>query len=347
MKFDLHVLQAMSGDSLLLSYIGNDNKEHNILIDGGMPNTFKKIIRVIDDEDNNENEIKTIDYVFLTHIDRDHIGGILKLLDSSYASKIKKVFFNSGHMIYQQESSFISESDGIDLIKQINKSDGLKANREEITISTECDFFGLEMTFLSPTYEALNNFNKLTSLPEVEEESFISESEEIREDINLSLLAQKKFYEKKLERDPSNGVSLAMFIKYQDISILLLGDAKDSVLIPVLEYKGYTNNNKLQVDYMKLSHHGSKYHTTNDFLELIDCQHFIISANGTNKHPNIETLARILCHEERDKSKTIYFYFNYEEEDYKNKGIYLLNSTEQVKYNCKCIYNKTLFDLVG
>jgi len=347
-KFNLHVLQALSGDSLLLSYIGNDNKEHNILVDGGMPDTFKRLQRVIDDEDNdNKNEIETIDYIFLTHIDRDHIGGILKLLDSSYASKVEKVFFNSGHMIHQQESSFISETDGINLIKQINNSDGLNANREEITISTEYDFFGLEISFLSPTYEALNIFNELTSLPEIDEDSFISESEEEREDLDLFQLSQKKFYEKKLENDHANGVSLAMLVKYQGISILLLGDAKDSVLIPVLKYKKYTKRDKLKVNYMKLSHHGSKFHTTNELLELIYCQHFIISANGTHKHPNIETLARILCHKERDKSKTIYFYFNYEEEDYEDKGVYILSSIEQTKYNCKCIYNKTLFDLVG
>ncbi|MEA3498307.1 MAG: hypothetical protein U9R16_04525, partial [Campylobacterota bacterium] len=302
----------------------------------------KKIIKIIDDY-----EIESIDYVLLTHIDRDHIGGILKLLDSSYSSKVKKVLFNSGHMINQKNSSFVSESDGISLIEQINQSNILKSNEEEITIDTEYNFFGLEISFLSPTYEALNNFNNLTSLPKIDEDSLVSESKEVRENLDLSQLSQKKFYEKKLEKDPSNGVSLAMLIKYQDISILLLGDAKDSVLISVLKYKKYSKEKKLIVDYIKLSHHGSKFHTSNDFLELIDCQHFIISGNGTNKHPNIETLARILCHEERNKSKTIYFYFNYEEEDYEDKDIYLLSKDEQNEHNCQCIYNKILFELVG
>jgi len=349
MKFDLHVFQALSGDSLLFSYVGSDNKEHNILVDGGMPNTFKKVIQLLDNEDKeaDQYQIDKIDYIFLTHIDYDHIGGILKLLDSSYASKVEKVFFNSGHMIHQQDSSFISESHGISLIEQINKSKTLKANKEEITISSKCNLFGLEISFLSPTYQALHNFNKLTSLPEIDEDSLISESEEVREDLDLCELAKVKFPEKKLEYDPSNGVSLAMLVKYQNVSLLLLGDAKDSVLISVLKYKQYSKTNKLTVNYMKLSHHGSKFHTSNDFLDLMKCNHFIISANGTNKHPNIETLARILCHEDRDKDEMVYFYFNYEEEDYEEKDIYLLNNDEQEKYNCKCIYNKTLFDLVG
>jgi len=348
-KFDLHVLQALSGDSLLLSYVGNDNKEHNILVDGGMPNTFRKVIQLLDDEDKepDEYQIDKIDYIFLTHIDYDHIGGILKLLDSTYASKVEKVFFNSGHMIHQQDSSFISELHGISLIDKINKSKILKSNKEEITIAFECNFFGLEISFLSPTYEALNNFNELTSLPEIDEDFLISESEEVREDLDLCELAKVKFSEKKLKYDSSNGVSLAMLVKYENISLLLLGDAKDSVLIPVLKYKKYSKTNKLIVNYIKLSHHGSKFHTSNDFLDLIKCNHFIISANGTNKHPNIETLARILCHEDRNKEEVVYFYFNYGKEDYEEKNIYLLSSDEQKKYNCKCIYNKTLFDLVG
>lgn len=342
MKFDLHILQAMSGDSILLSYFGNDCKIHNILIDGGMPNTFKKIQKIIDD-----NEIVIIDYIFLTHIDRDHIGGILKLLDSSYAEKVKKVFFNSGHMIKYSDSTFVSEDDGISLIEDINHSDTLKSNREEITIETKYNLFGLEISFLSPTYEALINFNQLVVLPKVKEEALISDSEEEpRDNIGLYQLSTLKFPEKKLKNDFSNGVSLAMLVKYHGISILLLGDAKDSVLIPVIR-NHYSKENKLKVDYIKLSHHGSKFHTSNDFLALVECNNFIISANGTNKHPNIETLARILCHEERDKNQKIYFYFNYEEEDYRDKNVYLLSEKEQQDYNCECIYNKTLFDLVG
>ena len=344
MKFNLNILKAMSGDSILLSYLGNDDKEHNILIDGGKANTFKKSIKQAIEN------IDILDYVFITHIDNDHIAGINKLLGSSYQNKIQNIFFNSGHLISKNNSTMISESDGNDLIDYINESDTLKSNKEEITINTKLNFFGLKISFLSPTYEALHHFNNTYTLKEVKKEALISDTIEEDEAVQtLSELAKIEFKEKSLKADPSNGVSLAMLIEYQNKSILLLGDAKDSVLISSLEKK-YSNGNKLKIDYIKLSHHGSKFHTNNEFLALVECNHFLISTDGKNnknKHPNIETLARILCHKERDKTKKVYFYFNYPKSEYINNGRRLLMPKEETDYNCECVYNKNLFELVN
>lgn len=343
MKFDLHVLQAMSGDSLLLSYIGDDDKEHNILVDGGKPNTFKKSIKQA------ISNIDVLDYVFVTHIDNDHIGGINKLLGSSYQDKIKNIFFNSGHLIPKNNSTMVSESDGNTLIDFINKSDTLKSNKEEISINTKFNFFGLKISFLSPTYEALHNFNNTYTLKKVKEEALISDTVEEDEAIQiLSELAKITFKEKSLKTDPSNGVSLAMLVEYQNKTLLLLGDAKDSVLISSLRQK-YSEIDRLKVDYIKLSHHGSKFHTNNEFLSLVECNHFIISTDGKNpknKHPNIETLARVLCHDHRNKSEKVYFYFNYPKDEYIKHGRRLLTTKEEKDYNCECLYNKNLFELV-
>jgi len=343
-KFDLHVLQAMSGDSLLLSYMGNDNKEHNILIDGGKANTFQKSIK------NVVKNIDILDYIFVTHIDNDHIGGINKLLGSSYQSKIKNVFLNSGQFISKNTSTMVSESDGNTLIEFINKSKTLKSNKKEITIDTKTfNIFGLKISFLSPTYEGLYHFCNSFKLDKIKDEALISDTEKEDEPTEILLeLAKKKFKETSLKADPSNGASLAMLIKYLGKSILLLGDAKDSVLIPFLLQK-YSEGNRLVVDYIKLSHHGSKFHTTNEFLSLVECNHFIISTDGKNnknKHPNIETLARVLCHDYRDRNKRIYFYFNYPKQEYINNGRRLLTEKEEKDYNCECIYACNLFQLV-
>lgn len=342
-KFDLHVLEAMSGDSLLLSYIGSDNKEHNILVDGGKPNTFQKSIKKV------MKEIDTLDYVFVTHIDNDHIGGINKLLGSSYQDNIQNIFLNSGQFISKNSSTMISESDANTLIDFINKSDTLNSNKKEITIETTFDFFGLKISFLSPTHEALYHFCNSYTLDKIKEEALISDTEEKDEPIQtLSELAKIKFGETSLKADPANGASLAMLIAYQKKSILLLGDAKDSILISSLR-QNYSDKNRLKVNYIKLSHHGSKFHTTNEFLSLVECKHFIISTDGKNnknKHPNIETFARILCHYYRDKTEKIYFYFNYPKDVYIENGRRLLSAEEEEEYNCKCIYDYNLFQLV-
>ena len=340
-KFILNIFQAFTGDSILINYIGIDSKQYNILIDGGMPNTFKQSIKKV------VQDIDYLDYIFLTHIDRDHIGGVLKLIESSYQNKIKNIFFNSGNIIKIQNTTLISENDGKVLIKYINESTSIKTNKEEITIDSHFDFNGLKIDFFSPTYNALEAFNKNYSIGRIKEEALISDTIQIKTTSSLKELSKIEFSEKNLNNDSANGVSLAMLLEYNDKKIFLLGDAKDSILIETLESKGYKNTERLKVDYMKLSHHDSKFHTSNKFLSLIDCLNFIISTNGSGKsrHPNIEVIARILCHPNREIEQKIYFYFNYPKEEYLKNNIRLLTLDEEKKYNCESIYDKTLFEM--
>ena len=336
-KLTLQILKAFSGDALLLSYYGEDKEEHHILIDGGMPNTYTKYIKKA------LRKIEQLDAVFITHIDRDHIGGVLKLLDSSQKDKVQNIFFNSGKMIKKRDSTMISESDGIALINFINTSDSLRCNREEITTEFKLfELFGLNISFLSPSYEALEIFNQAFKLGEVEEEALISQTIEDIEKISIDLeklYKEQSFSEKSLNDDPANGVSLAFLIQYYNKSLLLLGDAKDMILIESLRAMGYSSENRLKVDYLKLAHHGSRHHTSKEFLSLVESQNFIISTNGRYGHPNIETLSRILCHELRDRELKIYFYYNYPREVYEESKTYLLSKEEEKKYNCKVIYN--------
>lgn len=342
-KLTINVLKALTGDSIFITYLGNDSKQYNVLIDGGMPNTFKNCIKKV------INDIEYLDYIFITHIDRDHIGGILKLLESSYKDKIKNIFFNSGNIVKVQNSTLISENDGKELITYINESPMIKSNKEEITIESNFDFNGLKISFLSPTYETLNYFNKNYSLGIVKEEALISDSSQSKTSLSLEELSQRLFCEKSLDNDSANGVSLAILLEYTDKKILLLGDAKDIVLIETLEKLGYKNKigERLKIDYLKLSHHGSKYHSSNQFLSMIECQHFIISTNGSgnSRHPNIEVIARILCHQNRDINQKIYFYFNYNKEEYVNNHIRLLTLEEEEKYNCESVYNEVIFEI--
>lgn len=104
-------LKAFNGDCIHVSLpTGIENKSKNILIDGGMPNTYvspknkkgkaeagelKNLIESL----SKNGEI--IDLLILTHVDDDHIGGILRWFEKgdNALGLVGQVWFNSGRLI--------------------------------------------------------------------------------------------------------------------------------------------------------------------------------------------------------------------------------------------------------
>ena len=82
-KFEF--LQADNGDCILIT-----TEKFNILIDGGMGRTYYRSLK------DKLEELEQIDLVILTHIDEDHIAGLIELFkDEEIRPKVKKVWFNS------------------------------------------------------------------------------------------------------------------------------------------------------------------------------------------------------------------------------------------------------------
>lgn len=94
----------------------------------------------------------------------------------------------------------------------------------------------------------------------------------------------------------------------------MLGDVMACDVYNYLTNKKYSVENPLEIDYVKVSHHGSKYNISNKLLDIIRCNNYIISTNGgfgNAYHPDRETIAKILYHPKRDLGSTIHLYFNY------------------------------------
>ena len=58
---------------------------------------------------------------------------------------------------------------------------------------------------------------------------------------------------------------------------------------------GDENKRSGKIDILKIGHHGSKYSSTEEFLQLVDPYVCLISAGRKNRygHPHMETLERI------------------------------------------------------
>jgi hypothetical protein len=118
-----------------------------------------------------------------------------------------------------------------------------------------------------------------------------------------------------LDDGNSNATSIAMLVEVQGKSVLLLGDAIPAVLDDAV--KGLLKKRKLkrlQVDYVKLAHHGSTRSLSDEFLSMVDCNNYIFSTNGrASGLPNKSCVARIVTNPKRNCEVAVLLYFNYPE----------------------------------
>lgn len=95
-----------------------------------------------------------------------------------------------------------------------------------------------------------------------------------------------------LKEDDENSVSLVFMIHYDGIKILITGDI-DSQCEEILVEK-YRGTNKLEADILKVGHHGSKYSSSESFLEQVKPKLSIISVGKNNYgHPSKEVIDRL------------------------------------------------------
>ena len=324
MDLEFRVLQAEHGDAIVIS-VDFEGARKNILIDGGPAKTFEfrtspRPLKLCLNEIKSKSEF--VDLLILTHVDDDHIGGLLVGFNKpGYLSDLtKEVWFNSGKLVFNHFNQPLGDSNYVILKNNVGGNtsiaQGVKLENylEEknttspiwthplIKAGDEFERFGCKFKFLSPSLEKLEKL-----LVVWEKKKAVSNTSGANKDYSNSLEELILVDEFKEDNSIHNGSSLAFIFEYLDKSLLLLGDAHPSVIVANLRLLGYSVNKPLKIDYVKVSHHGSKANTNDELLSLLDCNNFIISANGRHHGlPNKKTLARIL-----NNFPSANLYFNY------------------------------------
>ena len=92
-KCEIYNYKAGKGDCIRLYYTGESGKNRNIIFDSGMTRfgpTFRKICAEI------ESRQECIDALVITHVDADHLGGLLQNLRNRVHLPITEVWMNHG-----------------------------------------------------------------------------------------------------------------------------------------------------------------------------------------------------------------------------------------------------------
>lgn len=352
-SIELKLLPVGNGDSIHLRFSDRGGIMRNILIDGGPAKAYDYLNPKKKKEEGSLKELinsikaknEQIDLLILTHIDDDHIGGILRWFEDGVNQNnlVKEVWFNSG-VIVAKYFKTIDKSKALLIHPQGNFNTSIKQgitleeklealgiwNKTVIKQSDVYQKWGAEFFILSPSETTL----KLL-LNKWEKEKINYNTSSIPNDYGKSL--QEHIASDTFNEDTSipNGSSIAFLFQYKDVKILFMGDAYPTVVCNGLKQMGFSSEKRLKLDFLKVSHHGSKGNTSDELLNLIETNNFLISSDGSFFNlPDKQCIARILKHQKNSN-----FYFNYpqltdnifSEQDKEDFDISKYNASEYLK----------------
>ncbi|MFV5685095.1 MBL fold metallo-hydrolase [Flavobacterium sp. GB2R13] len=323
---NIKILKAFKGDSILLSFLDSEKSERNILIDGGTGSTYYENRTKIKGDlftliESIKNKNKRIDLLILTHIDDDHIGGILRWFakDKDAFKLIDKVWFNSGKTI--AECFNLKENEELELTLDISDNSFTSVpqakkfedyliekniwDKKIISKELTSEINGLKIKILTPTKR---NLEKLLNEFKKPKHNYFTSGEESDWVIPLSdFITEESLKEYKFDEDDSvpNGSSITFILTFNKKNYVFLGDSHPTDIIESLTDLGFNKENPLISEILKVSHHGSCRNTNKELLEIIKTDNYIISSDGTSDNlPNKRTFSRIV---NQNPNATIYF----------------------------------------
>lgn len=262
-KAEIDFLSVGQGDGIYIS----DGRGFNVMIDGGSTSNSSMGEYVLLPFLKYKG-VATIDYWFVTHCDEDHISGLKYALVEGY--KIKNVVM----------SEYVLRTDGFAEVVDLCKAGGVKVlymNPGDKVISDK--WAQLTLTCLGPTARS---------------------ADAIGDDANARSLVLRLDYRRGKKEPVSaiftgdmDGVGESLLIS--ELSESLDGARQSADLGSTRQSVDLGSDRLLDVDILKVGHHGSKYSTSEEFLDAVSPEVAVISVGKSNSygHPHRETLERL------------------------------------------------------
>ncbi|MDX6614177.1 MAG: hypothetical protein QOD75_3363 [Blastocatellia bacterium] len=329
MIFTLEALQAKHGDSLLLHY-GDPGDPKLIVIDGGPAGVFDRSLRPRLEKikaDRSPHNPLPIRLMMVSHIDDDHIRGILDLTDALIEQRGKEpllcdittLWHNSfDEILGNNETGAIAASLNsvvrLSAAGELTFPPGLFRDHAPAAVAANVPQ-GRRLRDNAVTLALLANdpFEKLVALPADNKEPMVIDGPLKFTILGPSQLRLEKLqteWDKKLkklqEKPPAEARALAaefidtsvynlssiiVLAEVEGKRMLLTGDGLSADILEGLKEAGLLpEGGKLHVDLLKMPHHGSVYNNSEEFLTTVTADHYVISASGKYNNPDVSTL---------------------------------------------------------
>lgn len=336
MIFSLDVRRALKGDCLLLHF-GTRSEPGLVLIDGGpakvyAPHLRPRILEIKKARRLDEDDPLPVDLLMVSHVDDDHIKGILdltrELMENPAGAPLVRVlsfWHNSFDDIIDKDPAELTASvtAGFGVASLTNGlPDGATVDSnedEEVIVSTLKVLASIEQG-----HRLRADADKLDFPlnPEFDGKLILAgkESVEVAEGLTFTVVGPMKPELKKLQDkhdewlkgrkkkkdaksslaayvDPSvpNLSSIVVIAEVEDKRMLLTGDARGDKILEGLELAGVLKKKgKMHVDLLKVPHHGSANNLEQNFFERVTADHYVFSGNGEHGNPEREAIEMLL-----------------------------------------------------
>ncbi len=317
----VHVLQARFGDCLVLEY-GAESAPRYLLVDGGPKQVYsrhlKAVLQAIRDGGGE------MDLVILSHVDDDHVHGLLDLLYDLQWQRARGVAetIAIGELWHNSFSKTLGEDVETRLNRLMGRAGSVRSAMPRTDTTCRDIGQGEDLTQYARNLEVpINPRFGLEALVTVEQATgpialgnltlrivgpTRANLENLREDwlawlrdheerVLVPDLAQADRAAKQADTSVPNLSSIIVLAEADGRKILLTGDGRGDHLLQGLEQAGLLDSEgRLHVDVLKLPHHGSKYNVSKEFLQAVTADQYIISASGRHGHPHKDTLRWIV-----------------------------------------------------
>lgn len=312
MVFSLEALHAKQGDSLLLHF-GDADEPRLFVIDGGPSGVYKNSLKPrLEKLREKRGGTLPIEVLMVSHIDSDHIKGVLDFSQALVDDPARRSEYPVTTLWHNAFEDVVDGAGGVAevaeaeatpasmemVIASVNEGRRLRDNAsglgwaknagfdgfvmapDDAGVKVDLDLDPLKLTVVGPRQAELKELRK----------EWAAKVKELKDEGKLSVAAAAD-----IDDSIPNLSSIVCVAELKSKRMLLTGDALGAKVLAGLETAGFlpSGDGKMELDLLKVPHHGSSRNVTAKFFERLPARHLVISANGMHDNPDIETLEMI------------------------------------------------------
>jgi hypothetical protein len=338
MIFSLDVRRARKGDCLLLHF-GSSDEPGLVLIDGGpkavyAPHLKPRLMEIRKARKLDAQSPLPVDLLMISHVDDDHMQGILDLTKELRAAAPKVPFVKIRRLWHNSFDNIVA-NDTKELTAQVTAQFGPASVEGALPDDAAVDAKGKEREVVVSTVKVLASIQQGAQLrrdaeilqiepnPEFEGKLIRAAKDDVplTDDLSFTVAGPMEPELKKLQKKHADWLkslekkgltpekalaeyadesvpnlsSLVVIAKAGGKTMMLTGDARGDKILTGLELvKAVKKGGKLHVDILKVPHHGSSRNLETDFFERITADHYVFSGDGEHGNPERKSLKMLL-----------------------------------------------------